>query len=85
MPKVIIVSPSSVSEEWEIICPDCKQDDSIHIHATAEVLLTRRGTEPVDCDTVWDDASIAHCTHCGFTGTVRDFEEAFKALPSGGR
>ena len=84
MPNIIIVSPSSVSQEWEMICPGCRRDDRIHIQATVTVLLTRRGTEEVDCDTEWDDASIAQCKHCGFTGTVSDFEDAFKALPSGG-
>ena len=85
MENVIIANPSSVSEAWEMICPDCHRDDEIRIKATIAVILHRHGTDPTDSDTEWDDASIAFCKHCGFTGAVRDFEDAFTSQRSGGR
>ena len=85
MSNIVIVTPGPVSQEWEMICPGCRRDDRIHIQATVTVLLTRRGTEEVDSDTEWDDASIAQCRHCDHTGTVRDFCDAFSSLRGGGR
>ena len=84
MPNIIILSPNSVSHEWEMICPDCRRDDRIHIQAIVTVLLTHRGTDPVDSDTEWNGSSTAQCRHCDFTGTVQDFSNAFSALRSGG-
>ena len=85
MSSIIIANSTSVAEEWEMICPGCRHDDEIHIKATITVSLHRNGTEPTDSDTEWDDASIAFCDHCGFTGTVRDFSDAFTKHNSGGR
>ena len=85
MSSIVIVNPNTVSEAWEMICPQCHRDDDIRIRATIAVILTRHGTDPTDSDTEWDDASIALCNHCRFTGTVRDFLDAFASLRSGGR
>ena len=82
MENVIIVNSTSVAEEWEMICPGCSRDDEIRINATVTVSLHHNGTDPTDSDTEWDDASIAFCNHCGFTGTVRDFYDAYAARNS---
>ena len=84
MSSIVIVNPSTVSEAWEMTCPQCHRDDDIRIKAMIAVILTPHGTDPTDSDTEWDDASIALCSHCRFTGTVRDFLDAFASLPSGG-
>ena len=85
MSSIVIVNPNTVSEAWEMICPECHRDDDIRIRATIAVILTRHGTDPTDSDTEWDDASIALCNRCGSTGTVRDFLDAFASQRSGGR
>lgn len=85
MENIIIANLATVAEAWEMICPGCRRDDRIHIKATIEVLLDRHGTDPTNSDTEWDSASIAFCEHCGFTGIVRDFSEAFTKHNSGGR
>lgn len=82
MEQVIITNSTSVAEEWEMICPDCNRDDEIRIKATTVVSLHHNGTEPTDSDTEWDNSSITFCNHCGFTGTVKDFSEAFDKLHS---
>ena len=81
MSDIVIVNPSTVSEAWEMTCPQCHRDDDIRIKAMIAVILTPHGTDPTDSDTEWDDASIALCSHCRFTGTVRDFLDAFASLP----
>ena len=85
MTNVIIANPTTVAEAWEMICPGCRRDDEIRIKATITVSLHRHGTDPTDSDTEWDNASIAFCEHCGYTGTVRDFYDAFDKHNSGGR
>ena len=77
MENIIISNPTSVSEAWEMICPGCRRDDELHVKATITVKLDRHGTDPIDSDTEWDNASIAYCDHCGHTATVKDFYEAF--------
>ena len=66
----------TVSQVWEMICPGCRCDDDIRIHATIAVILLPDGTDPTDSDTEWDDSSIALCNRCDFTGTVKDFQDA---------
>ena len=85
MQNVIITNPTTVAEAWEMICPGCHRDDDIRIKAVIAVILTHQGTDPTDSDTEWDDASIAFCDHCGYTGTVRDFSDAFTSQHNGGR
>ena len=77
MNNVIIVNSASVAEEWEMICPGCRRDDDIRVNATVTVKLHHNGTEPIDSDTEWDDSSFALCNHCDYTGTVKDFHEAY--------
>ena len=70
-------STETVAQVWGMICPKCQRDDKIRIHATIEVSLHPDGTEPIDSNTEWDNASIANCNHCDHTNTVRDFEDAY--------
>ncbi len=78
-----IAEPTSVADTWEMICPECQQDD-IRVHATIAVILTIDGTDSTDSDTEWDDASIALCNHCDYTGVVKDFEQAYEKHRGGG-
>ncbi len=75
---------ATVSEVWEMTCPACRFDDDIRIHATIAVILLPDGTDPTDSDTEWDDSSIALCNRCDFTGTVKDFQDAYRKPSSGG-
>lgn len=72
--------PASVAATWQMLCPSCLKDDQIHVKALVTVMLTHDGTESIDSDTEWDNASITHCDHCGYTATVKDFSEAFDKL-----
>ena len=80
MQRVIISNPATVAEAWEMLCPGCSRDDSIRIKAIVTVSLHRHGTDPTESDTEWDDASIAFCNRCGYTGNVKDFSEAYSKL-----
>ena len=74
----------TVSEVWEMTCPRYRFDDDIRIHATIAVILLSDGTDPTDSDTEWDDSSIALCNRCDFTGTVKDFQDAYRKPSSSG-
>ena len=76
--------PETVSEAWQMICPECRRDDNIRIYATIAVILTPMGTDPTDSDTVWDNASNAYCDQCGFNGILQDFRDAFNSRRDGG-
>ena len=67
--------PPSVSEEWHMDCPECGRDDKIFIIGRVELLLTPDGTENTCSNFAdWDDNSYAHCGHCFFEGTVKNFK-----------
>ena len=70
----------SVSEAWQMICPQCRRDDNIRIFATVEVLLVPEGTNEVDDGTTaWDNHNSAYCHPCGFSGILQDFRDAYEA------
>ena len=67
--------PPSVSEEWQMDCPECGRDEKIFINGRVELLLTPDGTENTCSNFAdWDDNSYAHCGHCFFEGTVKNFK-----------
>ena len=70
----------TVSEAWQMICPECHRDDNIRIFATVEVVLTPQGTdEAEDSTTIWDNHTNAYCNHCCYSGILQDFRDAHEA------
>lgn len=67
----------SVSEEWNMICPQCGDDEELYVTFTGEAKLFPNGTED-DGDHEWDSRSKCRCG-CGWEGTVKDCETAYAA------
>ena len=66
----------SVSENHQMICPECLEDNDLSVTFTGVCNLTPGGSE--DCgDHEWDDESACSCT-CGWNGWVRDAQIAYK-------
>lgn len=55
-------------------CPNCKQDDTLHIAGTSLFYVIDDGTTEHE-DVEWDDDSFARCPQCGFEGKLCDFRE----------
>jgi predicted RNA-binding Zn-ribbon protein involved in translation (DUF1610 family) len=58
-------------------CPQCGDETGIDIAATVCVRVCRDGTDADasrDGDHTFESDSPAHCDHCGFHGTVEQFE-----------
>ncbi|MCY4587100.1 MAG: hypothetical protein OXB98_13780 [Bryobacterales bacterium] len=71
----------TISEAWQMICPECHRDDNIRIFATVEVVLTPQGTdEAEDSTTVWDNHNSAYCNRCGYSGILQGFRDAHETL-----
>lgn len=72
----------TVSETWEMRCPECQRDDRIDITAMIDIRLTPDGSsidEAEDGDHYWDDNHLAQCRACGHSATVGTF--AVRATP----
>lgn len=67
------MSEKTVRTEWNLACPGCKSDESLHVSVTVRAALTLDGTEPVG-DHEWDDRSTLQCTACAWLGTVGEAE-----------
>ena len=63
----------SVRVCWGMACPACGSDEDIEIVMTGWGKLSYDGTE-IEADHEWWDSSNAHCTRCGFAGTVRNMK-----------
>lgn len=63
---------STVTEEWDIVCPSCGKDDKIGIACTVWMRLTPDGTtdEDTNGDHEWTPESAAVCHHCHWAGDV---------------
>ncbi len=58
-------------------CPNCGDETAIDIEATIRVCVCCDGTDAdasSDGTHTFDADSPAHCDHCGFHGTVEQFE-----------
>jgi predicted RNA-binding Zn-ribbon protein involved in translation (DUF1610 family) len=69
---------------YTFTCPKCGTSDQIDIDATVRVRIVDQDTEGnfgTDADASedgsheWDATSGAYCAHCGYSGTVDDFEK----------
>lgn len=63
---------STVSQEHDMCCPVCKQDNDLRVGATVVVKLTPDGVEQAG-DHEWNNSSWVRCDSCGFEGEVPDF------------
>lgn len=75
---------STVRSSWNAICPSCLQDDALDVQAHVLVRLCRDGTDADasgDGSHEWDSDSRLRCGSCGWTGLVRDAEQACKENP----
>lgn len=61
----------SVRDEWNMACPNCGDDEDLHIVFTGECRLFPDGTED-DGDHEWEGKSACRCGICDWTGTVAD-------------
>ena len=71
----------SVSDVWQLICPDCEDDGALDIAATVWIRLFENGTDAdaaQDGNHEWDQKSKCQCASCGWSGTVADAEEAYE-------
>lgn len=65
-----------MSNQFDFVCPNCGDDDTIDITASIDVRLTYDGTdadESMNGNHEWDDDSPASC-ECGWSGTVADLD-----------
>ena len=68
----------SVSENHQMICPECLEDNNLRVTFTRVCSLTSDGLE--DCgDYEWNDESACSCT-CGWDGWVGDAQAAYEAV-----
>lgn len=58
-------------------CPSCHGTEDLEVQVSVWRHLVVEGTDDSDCnnDQDWDGDSLALCAACGWSGTVRDFEE----------
>jgi hypothetical protein len=71
-----------MSNCFQMRCPGCGDTDHIDIEALVSVRLTDDGTDAdisANGDHYWDQDSHASCVACGFSGSVRQFEDAGEA------
>jgi hypothetical protein len=67
----------SMTNVFDMRCPNCGADDCIDIQARLWVRVTAEGTDAdasENGDHEWTQDSPAHCTACGYCRRVRDFE-----------
>lgn len=67
----------SVTETWNMSCPNCGRDDRIIVLASAWVQLTADGTEEPRCGyggEEWDEHSPCRCLACEFESEVTEFD-----------
>jgi hypothetical protein len=65
-----------MSNQFDLRCPKCREQDSIDVLAAIWVRLTDDGTDPDLArhgSHEWDDKSPALCASCNHTGSVTDF------------
>lgn len=74
----------SVKDDWSMICPECKADDSLSVAALIWCDLSTDGTEP-NGDHEWDDDAACRCNACNWSGTVADARAASDMQGDGGR
>ena len=63
----------TVSTEWGLACPKCKEDQDLYIDVTIAVSLSVSGTDDSGSSHEWDDDNAICCTACGCSGTVGEF------------
>lgn len=68
----------SVRDQHNMACPNCGEDDELHVVFTGECRLFPDGTED-DGDHEWEGKSACRCGACDWTGTVDDAEGTVKA------
>jgi hypothetical protein len=56
-----------------IKCPKCGYEDTFHIVAQIQVLVTDDGTDGHDGNYEWDKQNSCACHECGHAGKVGDF------------
>lgn len=66
----------SVRDEWSMVCPHCGSDAHILIQVTSWAELSIGGTDDLEEDNEWDDASLCMCSGCQHSSTVRTFRLA---------
>jgi hypothetical protein len=67
----------SMTNAFDMRCPNCGAEDCIDIQARLWVHVTDDGTDPDASDNgnhEWTQDSPALCTACGYCWRVRDFE-----------
>lgn len=64
---------SGVRDYWGLACPECGDDDSLHITAETQTLLLADGSE-TSGDEQWSSESLCMCKVCGYSARVIDFE-----------
>lgn len=57
-------------------CPECGNDEPFKIAITAYAIMYDEGSEEIEEEITWDDASYCECQACLFAGTVADFQES---------
>lgn len=63
---------TTVSEQHDMCCPQCKSDTDLTVAAAVVAKLTPDGVVQHG-DWEWGSTSGVHCENCGFDGEVLDF------------